>query len=46
MERDDLQRLVDAVHPQDHDVGHGGHGSADGDLPSLDVLDFPATDFG
>jgi cytochrome bd ubiquinol oxidase subunit II len=46
MERDDLQRLVDPIHPQGHDVGDGVHGAADSGLPGLDVLGFPATNFG
>ena len=46
MERDDLQRLVDPLHPQDHDVGDGDHCSTDGGLPGMDVLGFPATDLG
>ena len=33
MERDDLQRLVDPLHPEDHDVGDGDHGPAGGGLP-------------
>ena len=46
MECDDLQRLVDPLHTQDHDVGDCDHGSADGRLPGMDVLGFPATDLG
>src|SRR6185312_7589595 len=46
MEPDHLQRLVHQLHPQSHDVGDGVHGSADGDLPSMVVLDIPATDLG
>ena len=46
VERDDLQRLVDPLHPQDHDVGDGVHGAADGGVPGVDVLGFPATHLG
>ena len=43
MERHDLQRLVDALHPQDHDMGDRVPRAAHGGLPSMDVLGFPAT---
>jgi hypothetical protein len=46
MERDDLQRLVDPIHPEDHDLGDGDHGPGDGHIPGVDVLGFPATDLG
>ena len=46
MERDDLQRVVDAVHPEDHDLGDGVLRPADRRLPGMDVLGFPATDLG
>ena len=34
------------VHPQDHDLGDGDLRPADGGLPGVDVLGFPATDLG
>ena len=46
MERHDLQRLVDPLHAEDHDVGRRDHDAVDGDLSGLDVLGFPATDLG
>ena len=44
VERDDLQRLFDVVHAQDHDVGDGDLRPLDDCVPGLDVLGLPATD--
>lgn len=46
MERNGLQRLLDALHAQDHDLGYRVVRPADGGLPGLDVLGLPAADFG
>src|SRR6185312_16221298 len=46
VEPDHLQRVVDLVHTEDHDVGGADLRAVGDGLPRLDVLGVPTTDFG
>src|SRR5262249_12945838 len=44
VERDDLQRVVDPVHAEDHDVGVAYLAPTGAHLPGVDVLGIPSPD--
>src|SRR6476469_7180488 len=46
VEPDDLQRVVESLHAEDHDVGRGDRRPAGDRLPGLDVLGVPAAHLG